>query len=152
MKHTSDLYLRPVTAEDIRLIYKWANDSETRKNAFNIEHIKFGDHREWFYKKLIDPNCYFYIFMQGNRPLGQIRVDVDNTEGYIDYSIAPEYRAQGYGGMMLAKLEQVIKADQLPIKTLVAEVKPDNVASQKKFEEADYEKTELIRYKKNVKK
>lgn len=150
MKHASDLYLRPVTAEDMRLIYDWANDSETRKNAFNIEHIKFEDHREWFCKKLSDPNCYFYIFMQGSRPVGQIRVDVDKTEGYIDYSIASEYRAQGYGRLMLAELEKVIKTDKLPIKNLVAEVKPDNVASQKKFEEADYEKTELIRYKKNV--
>jgi len=147
--HTSTHYrLRKVKPEDLMLIYRWANDDEVGANSFSKEQISLVDHKKWLTEKTNDPDCFFYIFIYDEIPVGQIRVDAENETGFISYGIAKEYHAQGYGRLMLAELERVIRRDDLPIKTLVAEVKPDNVASQKKFEEAGYEKDELIRYKK----
>ena len=149
--HTSTHYrLRKVKPEDIMLIYRWANDDEVRQNSFNSNLISFEEHKKWFLSKLNDSDCYFYIFENDHTPVGQIRVDVDGQTGCISYSIAKEFRSHGYGRKMLKALENTIRVEHLPIKILEAEVKKDNQASQKKFEEAGYEKLELIRYKKYV--
>lgn len=145
-----DLYLRPATAEDIRLIYEWANDKDTRNNPFNIEYIKFENTREWFYKKLNDPDCHFYIFMQGCHPLGQIRIDIDNANGYVDYRLAPEYRAQGYDKIIFNECDKFVTKEHLPIKEMVVNVKPDNIALQLELEEAGFECVGLNVYSKKV--
>lgn len=147
----SDKYkLRPVTNDDLKLIFEWANDDDVRKNSFNQQPITFAEHKQWFENVLDDKNCLFYLFIFEGHPVGQIRVNIENETGYISYSIAKKYRGHGYGGAMLAELENVIYFEKIPVERLVAEVRPDNIISKKKFEQAGYSSIELVRYVKDL--
>lgn len=146
----NNTHLRRVTNEDLMLIFSWANDSDVRKNSFNQSEISLEEHKSWFRKKLEDENCYFYILEAEGVPVGQIRLDVENNSGYISYSIAREYRSKGFGRLILKALENEIQKENIPVYRLIAEVKIDNIASQKKFTEAGYAGVSLIRYNKQI--
>ena len=44
----NNIFLRKATYEDMDLIFKWANDSAVRNNAFNQEKIEYQEHKKWF--------------------------------------------------------------------------------------------------------
>ena len=48
------LRLREVTGKDMDLLFRWANDPVTRKNAFHTEQIPYETHRAWFVKMLAE--------------------------------------------------------------------------------------------------
>lgn len=131
--------------EDCDLIYSWANDPEVRKNSFDTEHIKYEDHCKWFEGKLKSSTSNIYIFYDSDVPTGQVRLDIDElkNQAIISYLIAPNKRGQGYGTRMLLALEELIKAEDINITTLVAEVKKDNFPSNNIFEKLGYSKEEV---------
>lgn len=88
--------LRKVNEQDLPLLFRWANDRETRRLAFNAASISLEDHQSWFGKKLNDPNAYLYIFEYKNTPVGQIRFDV-GAEAVITYAIDEQFRGKGLG-------------------------------------------------------
>lgn len=89
--------LRPATENDTELYFEWANDMEVRANAFNSEPIVFYDHKKWFSAKLKSNDCYLFVLEGKTGSVGQIRFDKDQDIWMIDYSIASEYRGQGFG-------------------------------------------------------
>lgn len=132
------LYLRKVTKGDCDLIFLWANDRETRKNSFNSNALTYGDHKQWFNKKIEDTED-FYILKSYEENLGQVRLDKVN-EGYIiSYSIDSKYRGKGYGKKILELLEQKISLSN-QFKTFIAYVKKGNMKSVKIFEDLNYNK------------
>ena len=82
-------YLRRATTQDIKLLFKWANDSETRKNSFNTNPISWEEHQAWFARKIADDKSEIYIFMDFFVPVGMVRLDFeDEHTAVISYSIA----------------------------------------------------------------
>ena len=120
------------------LLYRWCNDTECRKNSLHTHVITYDEHCKWFEEKLNAPNCYMYICQSDDMPVGQIRVQIENRNGEISYSIAKEHRGKGIGKKMLMLLEQqpeIIKR----IDQLSAIVKAENIASVRCFEKRGYE-------------
>lgn len=134
----NDIFFRKADMKDLDLTYIWANDKETRKNSFDSNEIGFDEHKDWFKKKLDSCNSHIYIFMNGSSPIGVLRLDVHDDISEISYSIDQKYRGQGYGKKMLLELEKLINEDRALSKHLKAEVKFDNIASQKIFEKLNY--------------
>ena len=146
--------LRPVTAEDAKLLFEWTNEAETRKNSFSSEPVLWENHVKWLEKKIVDRNCLFFIMMVDEEPVGTVRLDVDEEErtGTISYSIDKRFRGQGLGGRILALAEE--KAKEAGLQCLVGGVKPENKASGKCFVKNGYEveeetATELV-FRKNI--
>lgn len=141
-----------VTVDDIDLLFKWANDSECRRNSFNSEKIIYSEHKKWFNKKIEDNNCKMYLYRYNTEYIGQIRIEIQGVEAFIDYSIKREYRGKGHGIKILELLEKkILELDNIKIDCLVGEVKIDNIASQKVFEKLEYsgeKKQKYISYKK----
>ena len=86
------LSLREVTAKDMELLYKWANDPTVRQNAFHTEPIPYEDHKMWFAKNLADREVLMYILCsisagEKEEPLGQIRLSIEEDKALIDYSV-----------------------------------------------------------------
>lgn len=133
-----DGYLREATEDDLDLLFEWVNEEGTRESAFSTDKIKYEDHKKWFEKTLKDSNIKQYIYMVGDKAIGQIRVDIREMEGEVDYSISLDNRCMGYGTDMLKKLAMLIKADFPNLKKLIAKVKPDNIASQRAFLNTGY--------------
>lgn len=132
------LQFRKVTMEDMDLLYHWANDETVRKNSFCTDKIEYRDHLKWFKAKYNDENCIIFIIMNNAIPVGQIRLDINGTEAYIDYSIQKEYRNKGIGSVVLKLLEdEVIKLHNYII--LVGWVKKDNISSYNIFVKLGYQ-------------
>jgi UDP-2,4-diacetamido-2,4,6-trideoxy-beta-L-altropyranose hydrolase len=137
----SSLRLRKATKADVMLYFAWANDPDVRRNAFNQEAILLESHQSWFLGKLASNNSYLYILESNGIPAGQIRFDCrEPSVAEIDFSVAPEFRGQGLGMMLIqcgvASLSQVITTRPLLIQ---GAVKRENIASCKAFLRAGFE-------------
>lgn len=140
-----ELYLRKANSLDKKIVYEWANDSDTRKNSFNTEPIPWENHEKW-YQKIMDSmksketeKSVLFICMDFMIPVGSVRID-KKEEGIaeISYTVAPDYRGNGYGQKMIILLENEIKKNYPEINILAAEVKNDNLASSRIFEKLEF--------------
>jgi RimJ/RimL family protein N-acetyltransferase len=132
-----------VTLDDLDLIFNWANNPEVRKNAFNMDQIKYEDHLLWFKKKLRSKSSYIYILEKTNIPIGQIRFDFeDNTNCIIiSYSISEEHKKNGYGSKIIELGLHQLKKINMGSDKVFASVKINNIASIKCFEKNNFKKT-----------
>lgn len=151
------LYLREAVKADIDLLYRWANDSEVRKNAFHTEQIPYDTHKVWFENVLKDRNVLQYIFIEKHqgmtKEIGQIRLSLDKDRAVIGYSIAEDMRGKGFGTRMVQMAEEKLREVRKEIAVFAAQVKYENKASAKVFEKCGYtssRKMEYIEYTKAI--
>jgi spore coat polysaccharide biosynthesis protein SpsF len=148
------MILRKLTEKDCDLLFDWANDNYVRKNSFNSNKITYEDHIKWFQKKLELDNCIIYIGEENNNTIGQIRLDINNNTGIINYSIDKHYRGEGYGTKMLQELERTLERENLvEINKLIGKVKHNNIPSQRVFEKCKYkvmDSEEYLIYSKEI--
>lgn len=129
------------TQDDMDLLYEWANDEEVRKNSFSTEKIPYENHVKWFQRLLERKDCKQYIYYVDDIAVGQVRVTIEGENAEIGYSICAAGRGKGYAKRMLQCLRVQLKQDVPQVKTLIAKVKPENVASQKVFLGLEYKET-----------
>ena len=132
------LILRNANEGDCDLLFEWVNDSEVRQMSFNSNTIAYDEHKNWFYNKLCSSLIHMFIICVDEKPVGQIRIVIENNEGIISFSIANDYRGQGYGSRALQHIINKVKEKELKIDKLVGKVKYGNMQSQKAFERAGY--------------
>ncbi|WXR62336.1 GNAT family N-acetyltransferase [Peptostreptococcaceae bacterium AGR-M142] len=130
--------MRKVNYSDIDILFNWSNDKDVRLNAFNQNEIKYENHIQWFNNKMKNKNTHMYILMNDNQPIGQIRIDIENKNGIISYSIDKEYRGKGFGKIIIKNIEKIIKEDNLDVLKLIGEVKINNESSKQVFLKNDY--------------
>jgi RimJ/RimL family protein N-acetyltransferase len=131
-------YLRKVNYSDMELLYRWANDPETRANAFDSTIISFEGHQNWFKQKMSSQDVLFFIYRYDGKDIGQLRLDIKGNTAVIDYSVDPSLRRKGYGCRMIALTEEKIRTEYSMIKQLQAQVKFENKASQRIFQKLNY--------------
>lgn len=126
---------------DIDLLFNWANDSIVRKYSYNSNPISYKNHCQWFKTKIYDPNCIIYIFyLDENKPIGQVRIEINNKTAVIGILIDSNYRKKSFAHIMLeiACNNFFIK---YPLIKINAFIKKENSASLKSFIKAGF-KTE----------
>ena len=131
----SAVSVRRATAADERLLLEWSNDPVVRAMGFHPGQITEEHHARWFSAKLADRNATLFIGMlDGELPAGQVRFDADRAalEAIVSISVDPALRGGGLGDRLL---EAAITAyrDQHPDLAIIAEVREDNVRSQRLF-------------------
>ena len=85
-------YLRKATIEDAGILLEWRNDEETRKNSFQQNEVSQSEHFAWMRKVLKNLGIRLYILVnEGNVPVGQVRLDFDDKDIGISYTISPDY-------------------------------------------------------------
>lgn len=128
------LRLRTVEASDADLLLAWANDPDTRRASFRPALIERAGHLEWLASRLASPTTAFWIGESDGRAVGQVRLE-QQADGVAEVSItvAPQARGAGIGRELLAAA--VAEAGRaLPVGTLRARVRADNVPSLALFE------------------
>lgn len=133
---------RKAVLDDAELLFSWANDIDVRRNAFRQHEILWDEHMEWFQRKLKDEDCHIYIAYKNmpdmsEKPIGQLRLDIEGDEAEIDYSVCAEMRGFGYGTQMVAGIQSF--ADKR-IRKFIAKVKTSNPASVRVFEKCGFVK------------
>ncbi len=136
-----EIDLRPAAPEDVDLLFRWTNDPTVRANAFSTDPIPYENHVAWFRGRLENPDCWIYIGMKQEKPVGVIRVEriQDAPQaGLISYSVDRDARGQGIGTELLQQIcRQDLEMDG--IRVLAGQVKLENVPSQRAFEKAGYQ-------------
>jgi UDP-2,4-diacetamido-2,4,6-trideoxy-beta-L-altropyranose hydrolase len=131
---TLGLELRPATEEDVRLLWQWRNDPETRLRSRNSDEIPWDIHLVWFAKRLADPDTLMLVGLRASRPIGVVRFDRE-ADGHAEVSItlAPECRGRGLARNLLQRGCEYIVHTRFA-QVLDAAVKADNTVSQRLFE------------------
>ena len=137
MENTHGLRLRRAEKEDCRFLYELRNEEEVRKNSFQTGIFSYEDHVAWFERKLEEKNTRIYILEQDGERIGQARVDLEGQNGEISYALCLRARGHGYSKWMLGSIEEELR-EQAVCRKLIAEVKRENIASQKIFETLSY--------------
>ena len=146
LKHIfmTDISIREAKYKDASLLYKWANDSEVRANAYSTERIKWNVHQKWLSQRFKSGNSYIYICYKCRKAFGQVRFDLIKADTVIiDYSIDKCYRGQGLASRMLASVIRYHNNMNPEIKKYYAEVKHTNIASAKVFMRIGFQKRNL---------
>ena len=130
------LQVRRTVDADCELFWHWANDPEVRKNAFTSDSIPWETHKAWFSAVLQDHDTTAYVIECDKSPIGQVRFERKRGHYLISYSLARQYRGMGLGEELLKVAIETFKNCQCF--TLKAEVKADNVASNKIFEKLGF--------------
>ena len=133
MEFNREITIRDAKPNDSQFYYNWANDPIVRRMAFHSEPIPLESHCKWFEEKLKSEKSHLTVCYSGNTPIGQVRFDeVCEGEYEIDISVDSEFRSNGLGREMLkAALDYV--HDKYQINSFLAEVKVENIPSQKMF-------------------
>lgn len=131
--------LRPVTENDVTILFHWANDPEVRLNSIQQDPILWEDHQQWFARKLQDKTTRMFLLEFAGKAVGQIRIDQSEGHHYIDYSIEQNYRGKGFGKCIVAQLLQAH-----PNLSYAAVVKKTNRPSIRVFESLGFELRENL--------
>lgn len=144
--------LRKATASDLEFLFQLANDRDVRQMAFAQDKIQHEEHCWWFDQKLSDIDCLMYIAYKSNgEEVGQVRLDLERGSFLVDISVVNKHRGKGIATKML---QAVCNKPSLKGCRLVAEVKPENMASRKLFERCGFRlensTNQIMRYEKNA--
>lgn len=125
------LYLREATFEDVDLLFAWVNDPVARQSAFSTEKIEYDTHVKWFKNVLSSDDVKQLICMREEEPVGQIRINLYGEKAELDYSISAKNRKAGYGSQLISLGVDYIKSNCSEIRTIIAQVKKENIGSTK---------------------
>ena len=156
----SEMQIQLVKEEDCELLWKWANDPQTRSASFHSNPITWEQHCQWFTDKINSSDCIIYLVsINQNNPFGQVRFDIKKNTAVISLSIAKKFRGIGLSSEMI-KQACVQFFRESKIQTVQALIKEKNMISICAFKKAGFVKikqfehlsflTLIMEYKKRI--
>ena len=137
--------LRQATFKDWDILLRWRNDPLTRRNSLNSDIIEEEPHKKWLKKSLTEEGVDIYILNDAGKDVGMIRSDFVKLNTYVlSWNIAPEFRGFGYGNKILKTFLDNNTGN------FIAEIKTENIPSIKMVNKLGFEKTDDIKYTKNM--
>ncbi len=160
----STYLLREAVPSDCRLLYDWRMDPVTRAGSFSHDIFPYEEHEKWFRKLMSDPCRKQFILLRmpaagssaaeqpgtaqtaadsteavlpAATPAAQLRLDLSGQEAEISYSVAASERGKGLGTLLIQMAVSHAR-NVSGIRTLTAEVLPDNTASRRIFEKCGF--------------
>ena len=127
---------RKATIEDFSFLLRLRNDSATREYSRNTAKVSETEHRVWLLATLSNPERFLYVAQNADTLVGTVRFDNLKDGFEISWTVAPEARGKGIGGEMLRA------ALTLHAPPIFAEIKKENIASQKIAERAGFMRQE----------
>ncbi|WP_051908797.1 UDP-2,4-diacetamido-2,4,6-trideoxy-beta-L-altropyranose hydrolase [Candidatus Odyssella acanthamoebae] len=136
------LQLRKAQLEDLDLVYSWQQLKEIRKFFNNPSAPSYGEHKEWFIKRLKKTSEPYLILVHEGKDIGAVSLTINSTQEYeLSWYILPSYWGKGIG---TAALELVKKYGSIhPIRAFVNK---GNIASHKSFKKAGFKELGLGYY------
>jgi UDP-2,4-diacetamido-2,4,6-trideoxy-beta-L-altropyranose hydrolase len=142
--HPGAVTARQLKFDDIDMVYKWANDVTVRKNSIHQEPISYEEHKKWIKKYLESDNTQHKLFIMNhkNNAIGLVRLDLSPAinSWRISYLVAEEFRGKGLSKLALKSALVKFTNKQLVTTNFYAEVKRDNIYSQKTFSSIGFSK------------
>lgn len=143
--------------KDCNLVFSLSNDPLVRSVSFNQNKIEYSNHIKWYKDAVKNDNILFLLVFADeseNDFVGQIRFNREkknSDECIISLSITENFRGKGIGNQFIQLGIEMLKKQWKDIKTIIAEVKTDNIASNKLFVKEGFElKSSINTYKKEI--
>lgn len=134
--------LRPATASDARLLWKWRNDPSTRRWCFDTEEVPWHTHQEWLAARLADQNALLYIGEDvSGEPVGVARFSLRGSEAEIHVIVSPDARGRGIGSALISLACTRLFSAREAIQCITARTAAGNQASMRAFQKARFELT-----------
>lgn len=130
---SNGLYLRPARESDKDILFKWANDPLTRENSFNSTPIEYSNHCAWFERMMHNDSVLMYVLVLNGGLAGNVRLNIEEENAEIGYSIAPTHRGKGLANKIIDLITKETIANPL-INKLIAQVKESSIPSRLIFE------------------
>lgn len=130
---------------DCNMIFSLSNDPLVRANSFNQNKIDYKEYCKWFEKSVTDKNTLFFlVFTNENEKdfVGQIRFNRESeksTECVISLSITEQFRGKHIACDFIKLGIEELKKNWHNVESVVAEVKDENIASNKLFIKEGFE-------------
>ena len=138
-----NICFRLAQQNDCRMLWEWSNHSSIRQASFSVAQIDWDSHVHWFNRKIINPDCYYWVAVDGyNKPIGQVRFELNQAtteEAVISVSVAPKYQGHGYGQPLIKSASRKLLM-QTPVEHITAFIKIKNIRSIRTFEKAGFHK------------
>ena len=133
--------------EDIEIVYSWQSDPLTRQYALNPKVPSWEHHQEWMLEKIADVTNYFYIITdtKDQNKVAVVRLDRLGQGLYV-VSIYVDSKSYGKG---IAQAALIIIDKLHPHITIQAAVLSQNLASQRLFEKANYQRLSPEKFLRN---
>ncbi len=131
--------LRPADRSDCKDIWLWRNNVVTRKASFDEKRIPFCEHERWFYSRIADNNAKIYIAEKGAKKIGVIRFESGDKSVHVNVNLNPVFFGKGFGPAIIKLGSNKFMSGINRAKRIIAEIKKDNLVSQKAFARAGYE-------------
>ena len=112
--------------------------------------INWEEHLNWIMPIILEKTSKnLFVIWKENLPIGQIRFDyLRDKEARISIAILKEFRGKGVGGESFKRAVKLLKKEK-KVKSIIAEVHKDNIASQEFFEKLNFqlkEKNKWLKY------
>ncbi len=135
--------LRKAEIADANDIFEWRNHPDIRKSSFNQELLSWEEHEKWFMAKLKDPDTTVYMAYYKKEKIGTIRFESKESVIKTSVMLNPLFLGKGLGSQVIKLgVEEYIK-EKKPKKSLIAEIKKENIASQKAFTKAGFKERHI---------
>jgi len=129
-------------------IEKWFNGDESGKTFLHW----YSDTSK--VEALLGSNRKLWLVKEDDQYVGFVDLEMIDKTGYFAYYIAPKYRGQRLSQKILLTLEEFGR--EFGLQGLVGYVEPENIASMKALERANYRKSKksdpdgMLRFQKNI--
>lgn len=101
------MLFRLATMADAGALWRWRNDTETRRWSRLSEPVSWELHVSWLESSLARPDRTLLIAVSDNAPVGTGRLDFEPTGTELSWTIAPERRGRGLGTALVRYLAAV---------------------------------------------
>ncbi|MQX38445.1 UDP-2,4-diacetamido-2,4,6-trideoxy-beta-L-altropyranose hydrolase [Roseospira navarrensis] len=141
------LTARPATPADAALYFRWLNDPETRRQAFQTQPVPWAIHAPWFAAALEASDRWMRVAeTPAGVPVGQVRLDRAAHGGIVSFGLDPLFRGRGWGPRLLhmaretwaGEARQSQPQPESRPQPLHGFVRPDNAASLRSFRRAGF--------------
>ena len=129
-----DVKIRRAKEDDSKDIFQWRNDELTRQMSHTSEIIDWENHKRW-YSTSLDSKTRILLICEDdqNEKIAIVRFDISESNAVISINLNPTKRGKSLAKSCLIRTIEFFSKKHFKIKKLIAEIKEDNIASQKTF-------------------
>ena len=127
--------IRKAEANDCEDLFNWRNDLKTRQMSHNNDFVSWDEHKIWFSDKVKNINTLILIcedYFDFSK-IGVVRFDLHENFSLISINLSPDMRGKGKSSLCINAAIKKFKELFPNIKSIIAEVKKQNLISSKLF-------------------
>lgn len=138
----NDVSIKTATEEHSKAIWEWRNDATTRAMSLDQDLVSWESHQSWYERVLTNNNRHLYVGYTDGILFGMVRFDKYENQDHayeVSINLDPQQRGKGLGKLLLTKAIKHFWTQVADADLILAEIKKENVASKKAFENAGFE-------------